>query len=148
MSRSTRYTTKLYRGFGLYRGLYRVICVINQATQTVLTGFSTFPTRLSNFPHNLLLAHPPPFPSVHPSLLSVSSVRTNKRHHHHLCSFFKQICCGLYSKDGNPPSLTVAGAMRLIRGRLDVVEHDGVQVQGAAMVGWKKTCNADPPVSD
>jgi hypothetical protein len=46
LSRSTRYTTKLYRGFGLYRGLYRVICVINQATQTVLTGFSTFPTRI------------------------------------------------------------------------------------------------------
>ena len=34
--------------------------------------------------------------------------------------------------------MTDVGAVRLMQGQLDVVERDGVQVQGAAMVGWKK----------
>ena len=30
------------------------------------------------------------------------------------------------------------GGREVMRGRLDVVERDGVQVQGAAMDGWMK----------
>ena len=57
----------------------------------------------------------------------------------------QQLCCFdlatrrvIESAEMVTPWIDGRGGRRRMRGRLDVVERDGVQRQGAAMVGWKK----------